>query len=110
MGNGYDEKLPSILPFMWVEEKRPIPKGGAVISYGAYNAFGLIGSEKGGVAIVSEDPPAVLATIDIPWDPPARAALVQQVCSATRDCEDRVAVVRAINGLASFQWRMDVYA
>lgn len=45
-----------------------------VISFGAYNAFGLIGSEKGGVAVVLEKPhKAVLATKDIAWRPDLRA-------------------------------------
>jgi hypothetical protein len=60
-------------PFMFVENHQVFGDLG-VIAFGAYNAFGLIGSEKGGVAVVLEKPhKSVLATKDIPWNPPARA-------------------------------------
>ena len=72
-GAGYDDRLPSMLPFMFVESHQTLGDLG-VIAFGAYNAMGLIGSEKGGVAVVLEKPnKSVLATKDIPWDPPARA-------------------------------------
>ena len=72
-GAGYDDRLPSMPPFMFVESHQVFGDLG-VIAFGAYNAMGLIGSEKGGVAVVLEKPhKSVLATKDIPWDPPARA-------------------------------------
>lgn len=71
-GAGYDDRLPSMHPFMFVEKHQTLGDLG-VIAFGAYNAMGLIGSEKGGVAVVLEKPDrAVLATKDIPWNPPAR--------------------------------------
>jgi len=73
-GAGYDDRLPSMHPFMWVENHQILGDLG-VIAFGAYNAFGLIGSEKGGVAVVLEKPSrSVLATKDIPWNPSQRAA------------------------------------
>lgn len=72
-GAGYDSDLPSLPPFMFVENHQTFGDLG-VISFGAYNAMGLIGSEKGGIAIVLEKPrKAVLATKDIPWRPDLRA-------------------------------------
>jgi len=72
-GAGYDDRLRSLPPFMFVERHETFGDLG-VIAFGAYNAFGLIGSEKGGVGIVLEKPQkAVLATRNIPWDPQARA-------------------------------------
>jgi len=72
-GAGYDDRLPSMPPFMFVENHQVFGDLG-IIAFGAYNAMGLIGSEKGGVAVVLEKPTkTVLATKDIPWDPPARA-------------------------------------
>jgi len=64
---------------MWVERHERIGDLG-VLAFGAYNAFGLIGSEKGGVAVVFEHPErAVLATKDIPWDPDARDEEVERL-------------------------------
>jgi len=72
-GAGYDSDLPSLPPFMFVENHQTYGDLG-VIAFGAYNAMGLIGSEKGGVAIVLEKPrKAVLATKDFPWRPDLRA-------------------------------------
>ncbi len=78
-GPGYDMDLPSTPPFMYVESHEELGDLG-VISFGAYNAMGLIGSEKGGVAIVFEEPvKGVFATKDIPWDPKARAHEAERV-------------------------------
>lgn len=72
-GHGYDERLPSRPPFQWVEGYKRVGDL-AVVAYGAYNAFGLIGPEKGGVAVVLEEPEkAVVATKDFPYDPKGRA-------------------------------------
>jgi hypothetical protein len=69
MSNGTmtDYNLPSILPFMfvWAQQKRTIGKGKKartyhIIGYGAYNAFGLIGTEKNGIAICSIDDKCVI--------------------------------------------------
>lgn len=70
---GYDDRLPSKSPFMWVEAYERIGDL-AILTYGAYNAFGFIGPEKGGVAVVREAPRKdVIATKDFPYAPPARA-------------------------------------
>lgn len=72
-GSGYDSDLPSLPPFMFVENHQTYGDLG-VIAFGAYNAMGLIGSEKGGIAIVLEKPhKAVLATKDFPWRADLRA-------------------------------------
>lgn len=72
-GAGYDDRLPSMPPFMFVENHQVFGDLG-LIAFGAYNAMGLIGSEKGGVAVVLERPSkSVLATKDFPWNPSARA-------------------------------------
>jgi hypothetical protein len=72
-GAGYDDTLPSMIPFMFVENHQTFGDIG-VIAFGAYNAYGLIGSEKGGVAVVLEKPTrGVLATKDVPWRPDLRA-------------------------------------
>lgn len=78
-GAGYDDTLPSMKPFMFVENHQTFGDIG-VIAFGAYNAFGLIGSEKGGIGIVLEKPhKAVLATKDIPWNPAKRAVEFNRV-------------------------------
>lgn len=77
-GPGYNLDLPSMPPFMYLEDKKVLGDL-AVIAFGAYNAFGLIGPEKGGVAIVTEEPRrSVLATKDIPYNPPERAEEFQR--------------------------------
>lgn len=78
MGYGYDESLASMPPFMWVERHERVGDLG-VIAFGAYNIFGLIGTEKGGVAIVHEDKKFVIATKDFPHDPAARAEEVKRL-------------------------------
>ncbi|MEN6549932.1 MAG: hypothetical protein ABFE07_28145 [Armatimonadia bacterium] len=90
MGYGYDESLPSEPPFEWVEghERIQIDKSKTlgVLAFGAYNACGLIGSEKGGVAVVVEAPErAVIATKDIPWKPKERAAELKRIAGFIRD-------------------------
>jgi hypothetical protein len=77
-GPGYGMDLPSMPPFMYVERHTKIGDLG-VLAFGAYNAMGLIGTEKGGVAIVLENPPQVIATKDIPWDPVGRLGEAREV-------------------------------
>lgn len=78
-GPGYDDRLKSMPPFMWVEAYERIGDL-AILAYGAYNAFGLIGPEKGGVAVVTEAPEKnVIATKDIPYDQAARAREFRQI-------------------------------
>ncbi len=68
----YDDRLPSMPPFMWVERHERMGDLG-VLAYGAYNAMGLIGPEEGGVAVVFEHPErSVLATKAFAYDPLAR--------------------------------------
>lgn len=68
----YDTTLPSKAPFMFIEEERVIPLGDddavRLISYGAFNAGGLIGPEQGGVAVVHDDPNFVIASKAFPHD------------------------------------------
>lgn len=80
-GPGYNQNLRSMPPFMWVERyERNGPY--AVLAFGAYNVFGLIGPEKGGVALVIEEPnKAVIATTDIPYNPRERAKEFEKVAS-----------------------------
>lgn len=77
---GYDMELPSKPPFMWIESERAFNTDNGeevrVIAFGAFNAKGLIGPEKGGVAVVNETRKAVIATKDIPYDPAQRAVEV----------------------------------
>lgn len=103
MGAGYNETLPSRKPFMFMERyKTRGPVG--VIAFGAYNAMGLIGSEKGGVAIVMEPPmAAVIATKDIPWKPTKRRALADRLLKA----ETAADVIRAAVSEGGFEWRAD---
>jgi hypothetical protein len=67
---------------MWIEAYERIGNL-AILTYGAYNAFGLIGPEKGGVAVVREEPGKdVLATKDFPYSPPARAKEFRELFTA----------------------------
>jgi hypothetical protein len=77
-GPGYDMNLRSMPPFMYVERHTKVGDLG-VIAFGAYNAMGLIGTEKGGIAIVLEKPPEVIATKDIPWNPVGRLGEAREV-------------------------------
>ena len=68
----YNDRLPSAHPLQWVESHDRIGDLG-VLTFGAYNAFGLIGSEQGGVAVVFEAPErAIIATKAIPYKPQER--------------------------------------
>ena len=103
MGAGYDETLPSRAPFMFIERHETRGPVG-VIAFGAYNVFGLIGSEKGGVAIVMESPVAdVLATKDIPWKPDERKVVTDRLLRA----ETTADVIRAAVNEGGFVWRYD---
>jgi hypothetical protein len=78
-GHGYDDRLPSKGQFTFVERYETFGDLG-VIAYGAYNAFGLIGPEKGGIAITLEKPnKAVVATKDFPYRPDQRAKAFDRV-------------------------------
>lgn len=106
-GAGYDDTLPSEKPFMFVEHHDQCKKAPnvGIIAFGAYNALGLIGSEKGGVAIVCEAPKQVLATLDIPWSPVGRKAVADQLLAAVSD-EDVLNIAQAQH----FQFRFDKVA
>lgn len=84
MGYGYDESRPSMPPFMWVERKERVGSL-AILAFGAYNAFGLIGTEKGGVAIVDEERKLVLATRDIPFNAARRGREVDDLMAVARE-------------------------
>jgi hypothetical protein len=83
-GEGVDYTLPSKPPFMYIEEEAPIRTKNAILrvmSFGAYNAMGLIGTEKGGVGVAlegDEGVKCVVATKDIPWDMPKRASELKE--------------------------------
>lgn len=84
-GAGYDDTLHSIPPFMWIERHETLGDLG-VIAFGAYNAMGLIGSEKGGVAVVQEKPhKSVIATKDIPWNPSKRNEEFNKIIQMMRE-------------------------
>lgn len=103
MGAGYDERLPSLKPFMFVETHARRGSVG-VIAFGAYDAYGLIGTEKGGVAIVIEPPAAaVLATKAIPWKPDGRVAVAERLLKA----KTAAGVVRRAVNEGGFEWRVD---
>lgn len=71
----------NMAPFWYVEE---IARKGkfALLAYGAYNAFGLIGPEKGGVALVDEEAYQVIGTKDVPYNPRGRHELLLRVESS----------------------------
>ncbi len=84
MSLGYDATLPSKEPFMWIEAEVNLPNSSGktlrAISFGAYNAMGLIGPEMGGVAIVCEDEPkGVIAVKTIPYDAEARTKEINRL-------------------------------
>jgi hypothetical protein len=68
-------------PFWYVEE---VARKGKfmLIAYGAYNAMGLIGPEKGGVALVDEKAYQVIGTKDVPYNPRGRHELLLRVESS----------------------------
>lgn len=87
---GYDTELPSQPPFMYIESEDWLTMPGechgavvrfGVLSYGAYNAMGLIGPERGGVAVVTaakrqgdtEEQKKVLSTKHVGYNPAGRA-------------------------------------
>jgi len=65
-------------PFMFVEIHARKGRLG-LIAFGAYNAMGLIGPEKGGVALVDEQAHEVLGTRDVPYSRKNRELLFRQV-------------------------------
>ncbi len=101
MSYGYNESFPCKPPFMWVEQETAVPKTAvcdnvAVLSFGAYNAMGLIGTEKGGVAIVHNEPNFVIATKDIPYKPDLRAEEHARIVEFLRFCPSRDALILGI--------------
>ena len=102
MSLGYNMELPSSPPFMYVERHEKRDRLG-IIAYGAYNAMGLIGPEKGGVALVLEPPDAaVVATRDVPYDPKERAAVIERLLKG-----ETAADVIALAAEEDFRWRFD---
>jgi len=91
-GPGYNQSLPSKLPFMWIEHEQAFEFKTAgrirIIAFGAYNALGLIGPEKGGVAVVHEDPNFVIATKDFPYDPAGRLREYSKLVLALQETDD----------------------
>ena len=110
MGYGYNENLPSQKPFMWIEQETAIPDTKAcrdigVLSFGAYNAMGLIGTEKGGVAVVHRGPNFVIATRDVPHDAVARQKLHAEVVAALRTAEEPRDCGAKLKSLGGFDLR-----
>lgn len=68
----------NMIPFMFVELYATKGRLG-LIAFGAYNAMGLIGPEKGGVALVDEKLHQVLGTHDVPYSRRGREQLFRQV-------------------------------
>lgn len=112
MGNGYNEYLPSQKPFMWIEEETHVPDSKVVrdiwvLSFGAYNAMGLIGPEKGGVAVVHKDPNFVIATWDVPYNPTARHELHKRVVDTLTTVTDPMDCIEKIKGLSGADMRYE---
>lgn len=77
-----DYSLPSQKPFMYIEKEEDfviykgmgspddveveITDNVTLLAFGAYNACGLIGTEMGGIAVVSKEAKCVLATKRVP--------------------------------------------
>lgn len=68
----YNDSLPSLIPFMWVESRDLVHDHFEVIAFGAYNMLGRIEPGEGGVAIVHEETANVLAVKTIPDKPDER--------------------------------------
>jgi hypothetical protein len=103
-GLGYNFNLPSEAPFMYIENKSQVSFSEgyrfAAIAYGAYNALGLIGPEKGGVAVVMTEPQAkVLATKDFPYNPVKRAAEFDKVLRFLAEASEEQDAVDAVDRL-----------
>ena len=110
MGYGYNESLPSQKPFMWVEQETWLDDTTAtrdvgVLSFGAYNAMGLIGSEKGGVAVVHRDPHFVIATRDVPHNPVARVGLHAEVVAVLKTATMPEDCITGLESLGGFDMR-----
>lgn len=107
---GYNCGRPSMRPFSFIEARKVfkgrLPSGRkievALIAFGAYDAFGLIGPEKGGLAFVAESPErAVLATRDIPYDMARRKSAFDALATAATAEELR----DAIKAHEGWDWR-----
>lgn len=70
-------------PFQYVEAVATRGDLG-LIAHGAYNAYGLIGPEKGGVALVNRKAHDVVGTLAVPYDPARRMEILQDIY-ASRD-------------------------
>jgi hypothetical protein len=83
IASGTYETGVSYPPLMYIE--RVVRKGDfGLIAFGAYSAFGLIGPEQGGVALVSEKHKSVVGTKTIPYDPRGRDAEITAFLKAAR--------------------------
>lgn len=63
--------LPSEGPYIGVSRDRIVKKGKTrfrILLYGAYNAFGLIGSEHNGICVLNEDDKSVVTDGVLPVD------------------------------------------
>ena len=116
----YDMNLQSMKPFMWIERHvhipitdKDAPKGVTmgILAFGAYNAFGLIGPEKGGVAIVIEEPErATVATRDIPYSMARRDIEVDRLLRAVARATFAPgnALLRTVKESSEYGFRYDV--
>lgn len=89
------------LPFMDIENRKLVGKY-VVLSYGAYNAFGLIGTELAGVALCMRDGDkgCIIATKTIPYNKVKRAKEFEE---ATKT-DDFISNIKALQG---WDWRFD---
>ena len=97
---------------MWIEEETWLPDTGTkrdvgVLSYGAYNALGLIGSTMGGVAIVHRDPNFVIGTKVVPYDPNRRRELHTQVVETLKEARDPMDCITRVSALGGFDMRFE---
>lgn len=111
----YNAERPSMSPFEFVERYEAFEgrasKGGrfvvALISFGAYNALGLVGPEKGGLAFVLEAPErAVIATRDIPYSMGQRDRAFRELLAGIKGRRDKAEALRdAVKAEGGWEWR-----
>lgn len=115
----YNTGRPSLRPFEYVESRnvfaghapgKPEKPGKlALIAFGAYNAMGLIGPEKGGVALVMEAPKrAVMATKTIAYSMQKRSAETARLCKLANDSLETnkaAALLHAVQAEEGWEWR-----
>ena len=106
----YDTSKPNAHPLQWVEIEHtfslPQVPDLKMIAFGAYNAFGLIGPEKGGLAIVVDgDKKFIIATFDIGYSMRKRAEAFERVKSEIEGM-DNATPQRVYDYLKRNRWQL----